>query len=167
MEEGLEFVARAVLIGAGATVVLDLWTLVLKRVAGLPGPNWGLVGRWLGHFPRGRFKHDNIARAAPIRGERAIGWGAHYVIGILFAAVLLVLWGLDWAHRPTLLPALVVGVGTVAAPFLLMQPGMGSGVAASKTPNPTQARLRSLMAHTVFGLGLYGAAVLVASLHGG
>jgi hypothetical protein len=30
-----------------------------------------------------------------------------------------------------------------------------SGVAASKTPNPTQARLKSVMTHTVFGIGLY------------
>ena len=33
-------------------------------------------------------------------------------------------------------------------------------IAASKTPHPNAARLRSLMAHTVFGIGLYLAALL-------
>jgi hypothetical protein len=48
-----------------------------------------------------------------------------------------------------------VGIGTVAAPFFLMQPGMGAGIAASRTPRPNAARLQSLLTHAVFGLGLY------------
>lgn len=36
-----------------------------------------------------------------------------------------------------------------------MQPGMGAGIAASRTPNPRAARLQSLVTHAVFGLGLY------------
>ena len=60
--------------------------------------------------------------------------------------------------RPTLGPALAVGIGTVAAPFFLMQPGMGAGIAASRTPRPNAARLQSLLTHAVFGLGLYVAA---------
>jgi hypothetical protein len=58
-------------------------------------------------------------------------------------------------HQPTLLPALGYGIATVTAPFLLMQPGMGAGVAARRTPRPDAARLQSLVTHAVFGLGLY------------
>ncbi|QBC45345.1 DUF2938 family protein [Iodobacter fluviatilis] len=39
---------------------------------------------------------------------------------------------------------------------------MGAGVAASKTLNPKQVRLRSLMTHAVFGMGLYGSARCLA-----
>ena len=60
-----------------------------------------------------------------------------------------------WLERPTLLPALVFGVVTVAMPWLVMQPSFGLGIAASKAPKPAQARLKSLMTHTVFGIGLY------------
>ena len=42
--------------------------------------------------------------------ERAIGWTAHYFIGITFAAVLLAVWGVEWARQPTLAPALIVGI---------------------------------------------------------
>lgn len=157
-----DLLLRAALIGIGATLVMDLWALLLKRLFGVPSLDYALVGRWLGHLPQGRLTHLGIARSAPIGGERAIGWLAHYGIGILFALLLLAIWGPGWAARPTLLPALIVGIATVAAPFLILQPGMGAGIAASKTPKPGVARLRSLMAHASFGVGLYLAGWLVA-----
>jgi hypothetical protein len=162
----LEFTARAVLIGVGATVVMDLWAVLLKRCFGIPSLDYRLVGRWLGHMPRGRFAHDNIAAVSPARGELILGWGAHYAIGIVFAALLLVLCGRDWAHQPTLAPALGMGLATLVAPFFVMQPGMGFGVAASKTPKANTARLRSVAAHTVFGIGLYVAAWIAARFIG-
>ena len=76
--------------------------------------------------------------------------------------LLLAFAGLGWARQPTLPPALLFGWLTLAAPFLVMQPGMGAGLAASKTPDPMAARLKSVIGHTVFGLGLYGAAMVVA-----
>jgi hypothetical protein len=164
MSEGSEIAVRAVLIGIGATLVLDLWAAFLKRFFGVPSMNWGMVGRWFGHLPRGRFVHDNIAQAAPVRGELVIGWGAHYAIGVIFAALLVGTWGLDWARYPTLIPALIFGLLTVVAPFFVLQPGMGVGIAASKTPNPNVARLRSIVTHTVFGIGLYASALLAAVL---
>ena len=162
-----EFVFRAVLIGVGATAVMDIWALLLKSLFKIPSLDYGMVGRWLGHMPAGRFVHRSIAKAAPIPGERLIGWAAHYAIGVIFAGLLLLIWGLDWARAPSLLPALLVGVATVVAPFFIMQPGMGAGFAASKTPAPNTARLRSLMAHTAFGVGLFLSAWISARLIGG
>jgi hypothetical protein len=153
----VSYVVCAVLIGSGATAVMDLWAVVRKRWLGLPSLDYALVGRWLVYLGRGRFRHHPIAASAPVRGERLIGWVAHYLIGIVFAGVLLALWGLGWVFRPALGPALIVGICSVAAPFFLMQPGMGAGIAASRTPRPAAARLQSLVTHGVFGLGLYGA----------
>jgi DUF2938 family protein len=147
----------AILIGAGATGFLDLWSAARARFFGAPAPDYSLVGRWLAHLMRGRLVHDAIATSAPVKGERLIGWAAHYLIGIAFAAVLLIGWGTAWAREPTLFPALIVGIGSVAAPFLLMQPSMGLGIAARRTPDPAAARRRSLTTHAIFGLGLYAA----------
>jgi hypothetical protein len=160
----MNFLMFAVLTGAGATLLMDLWTIARKRLLGTPASNYGLVGRWLAYLARGRFRHDPIAASPPVRGERLIGWTAHYLIGIAFAAVLLAIWGLDWARQPTLGPALIVGIGSVAAPFLVMQPGMGAGIAASRTPRPSAARLQSLVTHAVFGLGLYAGGWLASLL---
>jgi hypothetical protein len=59
---------------------------------------------------------------------------------------------------------LIVGIGTVLAPFLLMQPGMGAGIAASRTPHPGTARIHSLVTHAIFGVGLYAAATFIKLL---
>jgi hypothetical protein len=59
---------------------------------------------------------------------------------------------------------LIVGLATVVAPFFVMQPAMGLGIAASKTPNPKVARLRSIVTHAAFGVGLYVSAMLLAPL---
>ncbi|MFV8569581.1 DUF2938 domain-containing protein [Marinobacter sp. SBS5] len=151
-------------IGIGATAVMDLWSIVRKPMLGIPLPNYGMVGRWIAHMADGQFRHDAIAASPPVRGERVIGWTAHYLIGIAFAALLIGIWGDSWSDNPTLGPALAVGIGTVAAPFLLMQPGMGAGLAASRTQHPASARLQSLLTHAVFGLGLYFSAWAVQFL---
>ncbi|MGJ7605199.1 DUF2938 domain-containing protein [Variovorax sp. LT1R20] len=158
MSEAAVCAAHALVIGAGATVAMDLWAIARKRLLGVPSLDYALVGRWLLHMPGGRFRHDPIGASPRMPGERSVGWIAHYLIGVAFAAVLLAIWGLDWARHPTSGPALIVGIGSVAAPFFVMQPAMGAGIAASRTPRPAVARLHSLVTHTVFGLGLYGAA---------
>jgi hypothetical protein len=157
----MDTLIQAALIGTGATAVMDAWGIARTRLFKIPPANYGLVGRWIAYMPRGRFRHAPIAKSPPVRGELAIGWIAHYAIGIAFAGVLLALWGL--ARQPTLGPALLVGIGSVAAPFLVMQPGMGAGIAASRTPCPGAARIQSLVTHAVFGLGLFLAASLVNS----
>ena len=162
----MDYAGSALFIGAGATLTTDLWAIARGRLFGVPAPDWGLVGRWLGHMARGRFRHERIATAEPVRGERVIGWTAHYLIGIAFAGGLLAICGLAWARQPTLAPALALGIATVAAPFLLMQPGMGAGIAASRTPRPNSARLQSLVTHAVFGLGLYAAGLVLNLLSG-
>ena len=160
----MNYVVCAVLIGAGATAVMDTWTLVRKQLLGIPF-SYGLVGRWLAYLPRGRFRHEPIAASPAVPGERVVGWTAHYLVGIAFAAVLLALWGLDWVRQPTLGPALIVGIGSVAAPFLVLQPGMGAGIAASRTPRPAAARFQSVITHAIFGLGLYAAGWLTNLLY--
>jgi hypothetical protein len=151
------------LIGAGATVVMDVWGVLRKLLFGLPPADYGLVGRWIGHMTHGQFRHDRIAAASAIPGERLLGWSAHYLIGIVFAFGFVWIVGAEWLRHPTLAPALAFGIATVAAPFLIMQPGMGAGVAASRTPKPNSARLQSLITHAVFGFGLWVAGWVVRS----
>lgn len=156
-----ELIPRAVPIGLGGAALMDAWGLVARHAFGIQGLDYALLGRWIGHFPRWRFVHARIADAAPVPGERLIGWLAHYAIGAAFAVLLLVLSGAAWAHAPTIGPALAVGIGTIVAPWLVMQPAMGAGVAASRPPDSTGARVRNLATHAVYGIGLYlSAAVL-------
>ena len=151
----------AILIGLGATLTTDLWALFLSRAFMIPEPNYCLVGLWLRTMPEGIFKHTNIASAPQKSAECTVGWIAHYMIGIIFAITFVALVGDNWLQHPTLIPAILFGVVTVLMPFFIMQPSFGLGLAASKTSNPAQARLRSLMNHIAFGVGLYLFGLLV------
>ena len=147
--------------GLGATLTFDLWTLFLKYAFSIPQSNFCLVGRWIRYLPEGIIRHSNIGSTPKKSAECAVGWIAHYMIGILFAIVFVAFVGSNWLHHPTLIPALLFGIVTVLAPFFILQPSFGLGIAASKTSDPLQARLRSLMNHIVFGVGLYLFALLV------
>lgn len=158
----LAFLALSVVIGAGATALLDLWNLLLNRTLGLPIPAWHFVGRWFAGLPRGHFVHrQGIAKSTPVPNELAIGWAMHYVTGMVFAAALLLIWGVQWAAQPTFAPALIVGLVTVGAGWFILQPGMGVGIACSGAPKPALARLLNVVGHVVFAIGLYGTALLV------
>ena len=154
----------AIATGLGATLVMDLWNLFLKRAFGIPSLDFCLLGRWLRHMPAGTFRHASIAKAPRMPAECAVGWLAHYSIGGVFALLFVALVSADWLARPSLLPALLYGIATVVFPFFILQPSLGLGIAGSRTPNPTQARLKSLATHTVFGVGLYLAALGVSYL---
>jgi Protein of unknown function (DUF2938) len=153
-------------VGIGATLVMDLWNLFLKRTFGILSLNYCLLGRWLRHMPGGTFRHASITAAPQTPFECAVGWMAHYTIGAVFALVFVGLTSGDWLARPTLLPALFYGIGTVVFPFFILQPALGLGIAASRTPKPMQARLKSLVTHAVFGVGLYVCALGVGIVLG-
>jgi hypothetical protein len=164
MPELVELVARGVLMGVAGSALMDLWSLVLRRRFGIPTLDYALLGRWLGRMPRGEFVHDRIAAAAPVRGERPLGWAAHYAIGITFAVLLLAIVGLDWARHPTILAPVAIGLATIVAPWFVMQPAMGAGIAGSRTPNPAATRVRNLGTHTVYGFGLFAGALVLSAL---
>jgi hypothetical protein len=163
--EGLQDIAslatRVALVGMGATALMDLWLALLRRL-GVATQPMAFIGRWVGHLFRGRLTHESIARAEPVAGERAWGWLVHYAIGVAFAALLVALAGSGWLARPTAGPAIAMGVVTVLAPLAVMQPAMGAGFFASRTPTPLKNCLRSLATHTIFGLGLYLSAAALA-----
>jgi hypothetical protein len=156
------YILGAIAIGIGATLLMDLWNLFLKSRFNIPSLSYCVLGRWVQHMPEGTLRHANINAAPQKPFECAVGWIAHYSIGVAFALGFVVLTSADWLARPTLLPALLYGIATVVFPFFLMQPSFGLGIAASRTPRPMQARLKSLATHTVFGFGLYVCAVGVS-----
>lgn len=145
---------RVGLVGLGATAIMDVWSLALRRL-GVPTLDYAMVGRWAGHLCRGRFAHADIGKAAAIPGERPLGWVIHYATGLVFAGLLMAVHGVAWLRDPTLLPAVAVGVATVAVPWFVMQPAMGAGFMSGKTPTPLKNCLRSLATHGVFGAGLF------------
>lgn len=143
------------LTGVGATLIMDIWAILQKLFFKIPSLNYMLVGRWLGHICKGQFFHNTILQTKSINGETVIGWLAHYATGIIFSFLLIEITGPEWLKEPTFFPALVIGIISVVAPFFILQPGFGFGIAGSKTLNPWITRKRSLIAHISYGIGLY------------
>jgi Protein of unknown function (DUF2938) len=159
-----DFLLRALFMGVCATALLDVWAFVLNRLFGFGLPNWGLIGRWLGHMPAGRFTHDSIADSPSIENEKLAGWIFHYAVGVLFAAVTLALVGPAWVKSPTLFMPMLVGLVTVGCGWFVLQPALGAGMASSRKPDASRIRLLNIVGHTVFGFGLWFAAMAIRGL---
>ncbi|OKY25805.1 DUF2938 domain-containing protein [Thalassotalea sp. PP2-459] len=152
----IEWIINSVLIGIGATVVLDLWSLFIEKLFNMPPLNWRMVGRWVGLMSDGKFYHQNISQSKAVNNELLIGWVTHYIIGVIFAgAFLLIVNESVTLTSVSFLSSVIFGMVTVVFPFCIMQPCMGLGFVASKAPKPNIARIRSLINHMVFGVGLY------------
>ncbi len=138
---------------------MDIWAEVLARVFGMPRPNWGNVGRWAVQVSRGQVLHDDIGAVAPVSGETRIGWAVHYGVGVIYGVIWALIAGAAWMAAPAFLPLWIFALVTIGAGWFLLQPGMGLGWALSATPTPWKGRALGLVAHTVFGLGMYAVAL--------
>ena len=163
MPEPLDLLAPAIAMGVAGSALMDLWSAVLRRRFGIPTLDYRLLGRWIGHLAKGRFAHQRIAVAEPVPRRARPGLGRPLCDrGDVRART-------GGPRRPRRgstrrrsgrpWPS---ASARSSAPWFVMQPAMGAGIAGSRTPNPTATRLRNLGTHVVYGLGLYAAAAVMA-----
>ncbi|WP_312688894.1 DUF2938 domain-containing protein [Kosakonia sp.] len=157
-----DLIIRLLITGLGATLCMDVWSLFQRHVLAIPSLDYALVGRWILWMPSGRFYHQTIGQTPACSGEKGVGWGMHYLTGTIFAFLPFCLAGHDWYWQPTLYPALLAGIISLFAPFMVMQPAFGFGIAAAKTPRHGRARLLSVLTHLIYGGGLYLSAWVIA-----
>lgn len=156
---GFSYILVIVFTGIGATLITDLWNLLLYRGFNIRSLNFCFLGRWILYMPGGTFSHKSISVTPPKSFECEIGWITHYSIGIVLTFLFILLAPDSWMIKPTLFPAILYGICTVIFPLFILQPSIGLGLASSKTTNPTQARIKSIMTHIIFGIGLWLSAV--------
>ena len=150
----MNLVIKTLLVGIGATLAMDIWNYILSLFK-IKSLDYRFVGRWVGNLTKGKFTHNKIFNTPPFSNELLIGWITHYLIGITFVFLLVWIYGKEWIEHPTFMPAIIIGMATIIAPFFLMQPSFGFGIAGSKLPDPNTARFKSLIIHFVYGLGIY------------
>ena len=157
----METIYQGVLIGIIATIGQDIWEATVKHIFRFPTAGLALVGRWVGHMPKGTFVHHSIKESPAIPHELLIGWIAHYITGILYGVTYLYFVQTVLMSEPTISSALIFGLILLIAPWFIVQPGIGLGVFASKAPRPGVVRLISISLHIVFGASLYIAWLLI------
>lgn len=148
-------------IGLGATALTDLVGILRQGWAATSG-FYGLVGRWIGSVPSSGLTHTDIRTTKPVRAEAAIGWSAHILLGMLFGIGFVFLFGPSSLSAPKAWQGLSFGLGTVLVPWLIFQPLFGWGIAVSKAPEPWKLRLRSVITHVAFGVGLWLSALILS-----
>jgi len=151
----MEVLIKILMIGVFATVMMDIWATFSNRVLKFPRTNWAMVGRWLGHIPKGKFFHNPVSDSPEIKYENGLGWAFHYFIGIVYATfyVAMVLRGFDGSA--SLITAWFFGLVTIISPWFILQPALGLGVCAIKAPKPNMVRFQNFAIHSVFGIALY------------
>jgi hypothetical protein len=146
-----------------ATAILDLWQLCLWLVFGLPITNWAMIGRWVVGFRDGRFI-DDIGKAKPVKGERALGWLVHYIVGVGYAVVYFLLMRFVFDAEPGLMSALLFGAASVSVTWFVMEPALGGGMLASNLPRRAAALAQDFTSHLSIGFGLYVGAMIARAL---
>ncbi|SEB81547.1 Protein of unknown function [Tenacibaculum sp. MAR_2009_124] len=158
----MKTILHVILVGIGGTLTMDIYSLILKMFQ-VKTLDYRFVGRWIGHFPKGKFFHKKIMDSSIIPYEQIMGWVAHYFIGISFSFLLFFIFGKKWFQAPTFSTAIIIGIVTIIAPFFILQPAFGFGIAGSNLPNPNKARMMSLIIHCVYGIGLYFSAIIISN----
>lgn len=151
----MDLAFAVVAIGLGATAFMDVFAWAQSRLLKNPGLNYALVGRWILGMRHGKLRHSTIVQSPSVPFETSVGWAAHYAIGVVFVGCMVMITGPNWLMEPDFWQSILLGLFSVSAPFFLMQPAFGFGLAASKTPAPWIARTRSVIAHLSFGVGVY------------
>lgn len=149
--------------GIGATVFTDVIG-VLRQGWRATNGFYGLVGRWIGLLPRAGFAHDDIRTSPPVAAETVLGWAAHALLGVVFGIGFALLFGAPALEAPQLWQGLSFGLGTVLVPWLIFQPLFGWGFAVSKTPEPCKMRMKGVITHSVFGVGLWLSALVLRAI---
>ncbi|AWK43148.1 hypothetical protein A4R40_17415 [Photorhabdus laumondii subsp. laumondii] len=56
-----DVIFRILITGIGAIICMDIWTLIQRRLLGIPSLDYALVGRWFLWMRKQRFFHQTIA----------------------------------------------------------------------------------------------------------
>ena len=158
------FMAQVIFIGIVATLVIDIWAVILSTIFKLPTTNWSMVGRWCAHLRTGQIIHRPISQSKPVKYEQTIGWLFHYIIGIGYAYLYVMLMVFIFIKDPSLTSAIIYGLVTLIAPWLVLQPALGLGLFARLAEKPNTIRALNLSVHLIFGVALYFAWTLSLAL---
>lgn len=161
MENMLYF---CLVVGIGSTIILDLWVTLVEKMLGIPQTNWGIVGRWIFGIPKGNWVLDASIDKAPNAQEKTLGWLFHYVVGIGYAVLIILLFGASFIDEPSIMPIIVVGlVLSTLAGLAILMPALGAGFMGRLVPNWFAMFIYLVVTHAVFAEGQYGFSMLYIS----
>ena len=154
LKEFIKIIIRGIIIGFFATMVMDLWTLLLFFITGHP-IDWGIIGKVVGYLFQGDLIVSDMSQYHALKYQNAIGWLTHYSVGFIYAIAfeLVVLHGLR--YKASLLKALIFAWVLMVFPLCVLSPLFGNGFFYMHSVSPLHNILYTISCHTMFGIGLW------------
>ena len=150
------FLIYGLIAGIIATLIFDLFQISLSYAYNINKSKWNLIGRYfIGVLKNNKFFVDNIEEEENIDNELLIGYLVHYTIGSIFGLFYVSI-NLIFYSEPSLILSLIIGIITVLGGWCIIMPcTYNIGFFASKKEEQFQILAQNLIAHFIFGIGLY------------
>ena len=146
---------QGIISGLFATIIFDLYQLSINYAYGIEKPKWNLLGRYFLGYKEGKFIRETLIDDEELYNELFWGYFFHYLIGILYGIVFVILNFLLFDY-PSILLAYIFGFSTVLGAWCFLMPfAYNLGFFASKSEERPNLLVQNLIAHFVFGTGLF------------
>ncbi len=141
--------------GLFATILFDLFNYSLYFAYDIDKPKWNLLGRYFLGYKESRFVRKNLINDEELNNELHWGYFFHYLIGIIYGIIFVILNYLLFDY-PSILLAYIFGFSTVLGGWCFLMPfAYNIGFFASKSEQKINLLVQNLIAHFVFGTGLF------------
>ena len=149
------FLIHGLIAGIVATVLFDIYQIALNYAYGINKTRWNLVGRYFIGLKNNKYFRDDLINDPLEKHELIYGYLIHYIIGIIYG-LFYILINLIFYDEPSILIALIYGFITILGGWCIMMPfAYNLGFFASKSDEKFQLIVQGLLAHFVFGTGLF------------
>ena len=149
------FLIYGLIAGIIATILFDIYQIALNYAYGINKTRWDLVGRYFIGLKNNKYFRDDLINDLLEKYELIYGYLIHYTIGIIYG-LFYILINLIFYDEPSILIALVYGFITILGDWCIMMPfAYNLGFFASKSDEKNQLIVQGLLAHFVFGIGLF------------
>ena len=146
---------QGIISGLFATFIFDLFQSSLNYAYGIEKPKWNLLGRYFLGYKESKFIRKTLVDDEKLDNELLWGYFIHYLIGIIYGIVFVILNFLLFDY-PSILLAYIFGFSTVLGAWCFLMPfAYNLGFFASKSEERTNLLAQNLIAHFVFGTGLF------------
>lgn len=141
--------------GLIATFLFDLFQISLSYAYNIKKSKWNLIGRYFFGLIEKKYFIEDIESEKVIKNELIIGYIIHYLIGSIFG-IFYILINIIFYTEPSIFLALIVGFMTVLGSWCIIMPfAFNIGFFATKKEEQKQLMLQNIIAHFIFGIGLY------------
>ena len=149
------FLIHGLVTGIIATALFDIYQIALNYGYGINKTRWDIVGRYFIGLKNNNYFREDLINDPSEKYELIYGYLVHYVIGIIYGFFYIFI-NIIFYAEPSISIALVFGFITILGSWCIMMPFANNlGFFASKSDEKNQLIVQGLLAHFVFGIGLF------------